>query len=269
MGDETSDTARTTAGATTDEQPPVLDVRDLGHSFGEVDVFSGVDFSVAPGTVTAIVGLNGSGKTTLLRTVLGLLTPDSGDVSLAEAAAERRVGYLPQSPAFRSQFTVRETLSFYAAMLDGEVDVSAILERVGLGAVADRRVGALSGGMVRLLGIGQAILGGPPVVVLDEPTGDLDPRMTEYVFDVVDDLAADGMAVLLATHDLSGAADADQVLLLDRGSVAALGSPADLRAETDTETFRQAFLALTGGEAAADDTVRRPVRVGSTTGGER
>lgn len=267
---ETPDTEHATTGTSTDEQTPVLDVRDLGHAFGEVDVFSGVDFSVAPGTVTAVVGLNGSGKTTLLRAVLGLLAPDSGEVSLTDAAAgERRVGYLPQSPAFRSQFTVRETLGFYAAMLDAEVDVAAVLDRVGLGAVADRRVGALSGGMVRLLGIGQAILGRPPVVVLDEPTGDLDPRMTEYVFDVVEALAADGMAVLLATHDLSGAADADQVLVLDRGSIAAEGSPAELRAETDTANFRAAFLALTGGEVPDEETVRRPVRAASTTEGER
>jgi ABC-type multidrug transport system ATPase subunit len=266
---DTPDAEHATAGASTDEQPPVLAVRDLGHAFGEVDVFSGVDFSLAPGTVTAVVGRNGSGKTTLLRAVLGLLSPDSGEVSLTDAAAERRVGYLPQSPAFRSQCTVRETLGFYAAMLDAEVDVSAVLDRVGLGAVADRRVGALSGGMVRLLGIGQAILGRPPVVVLDEPTGDLDPRMTEYVFDVVEALAADGMAVLLATHDLSGAADADQVLLLDRGSIAAEGSPAQLRAETDAETFRAAFLALTGGETPDDETVRRPVRAASTAEGER
>jgi ABC-type multidrug transport system ATPase subunit len=267
---DTPDAEHATEGATTDEQTPALAVENLTHAFGDVAVFSDVDFSVEPGTVTAVVGLNGSGKTTLLRAVLGLISPERGEISLPDAETTgRHLGYLPQSPAFRSQFTARETLAFYAALLDAEVDVPSVLQHVGLGAVADRRVDALSGGMVRLLGIGQAILGRPPVVILDEPTGDLDPRMTEYVFDVIGALAADGMAVLLATHDLSGAADADQVLLLDRGSIAARGSPAELCAETDTENFRAAFLALTGGEAPDDETVQRPVRTASMEGEER
>ncbi|WP_128477160.1 ABC transporter ATP-binding protein [Halorussus pelagicus] len=231
------------------DRAPVLEVEDLGHSFGDVAVFSNLDFALDSGSVTALVGPNGSGKTTLLRALLGLLDPDEGQVSLAaQTTSGRRVGYLPQSPAFRPAFTVEETLQFYADLLDSEVDVSAVLDRVGLGEVLDRRVDALSGGMTRLLGVGQAILGDPALVVLDEPTGDLDPRMTEYVFDVVADLADDGMAVLLATHNLTGAAEADDVLLLDHGDMVAEGSPADLVGRTDADDFRSAFLELTGGE---------------------
>ncbi len=257
--------------ATTGEGETVLEATDLGHAFGDVGVFSGVDVSLSAGTVTAVVGPNGSGKTTLLRGILGLFAPDSGEVTLTvEPEADRRIGYVPQNPAFRDQFTVEETLRFYASLLDADVDVSAVLDRIGLSAVRDRRVAALSGGMVRLLGIGQAILGRPPVVVFDEPTGDLDPRMTEYVFDVIADLADDGMAVLLATHDLSGAADADSVLLLDRGSIRARGSPADLRARTDGDDLRAAFLSLTGGDPSDDDSGGpRPVSVDATGGEER
>ena len=231
------------------DRAPVLEVEGLGHSFGDVAVFSDLDFTLDAGTVTALVGPNGSGKTTLLRALLGLLDPDEGTVSLtAETASGRRVGYLPQSPAFRPAFTVAETLQFYADLLDRDEEVSAVLDRVGLGEVPDRRVDALSGGMTRLLGVGQAILGDPALVVLDEPTGDLDPRMTEYVFDAVADLADDGMAVLLATHNLTGAAEADDVLLLDHGDVVAEGSPADFVARTDADDFRGAFLELTGGD---------------------
>ncbi|WP_276280376.1 ABC transporter ATP-binding protein [Halorussus caseinilyticus] len=278
--------------AESSERTTVLDVAGLGHSFGEVDVFSDLTFSVESGTVTALVGPNGSGKTTLLRAVLGLLEPDEGSVSLAAPAASddgtggktnettgekptaetggktnettgREVGYLPQSPTFRPAFTVAETLRFYADLLDREVDVSAVVERVGLSEASDRRVETLSGGMTRLLGVGQAILGDPPIVVLDEPTGDLDPRMTEYIFDLVADLADDGMAVLLATHNLSGAEEADTVLLLDHGDVVADGSPDDFVARTDADTFRGAFLELTGGTRpdAADETTAPTVSV--------
>ncbi len=252
--------------ATADDATPVLEATDLGHAFGDVDVFSGVDVSLSAGTVTAVVGPNGSGKTTLLRAILGLFIPDSGAVTLtADPDVDRRIGYLPQNPAFRGRFTVAETLRFYASLLDADVDVPAVLDRVGLSDVRDRRVAALSGGMVRLLGIGQAILGRPPVVVFDEPTGDLDPRMTEYVFDVIADLADDGMTVLLATHDLSGAAAADSVLLLDRGSIAARGSPVDLRERTDSDHLRSAFLSLTGRDPSDDDVAGpRPVSVDET-----
>ncbi|WP_115862455.1 ABC transporter ATP-binding protein [Halorussus litoreus] len=237
--------------AESNERAPVVEVEGLSHAFGDVDVFSDLSFSLEAGSVTALVGPNGSGKTTLLRAVLGLLEPDEGRVTLTGVGpTDRRVGYLPQRPQFRPTFTVAETLQFYADLLDREVDVPGIVDRVGLSGASDRRVDALSGGMTRLLGIGQAVLGDPPLVVLDEPTGDLDPRMTEYIFELVGELADDGMAVLLATHNLAGAEAADSVLLLDHGDVVAEGSPADFVARTDAEDFRGAFLALTGGDAA-------------------
>lgn len=259
---------------------PVLEVEELGHSFGDVNVFSDLSFSVEEGTVTALVGPNGSGKTTLLRALLGLLEPEEGSVNLTARGENRgetskRVGYLPQSPRFRPSFTVEETLQFYADLQNRDVDVSAIVERVGLAQASDRRVDALSGGMIRLLGVGQAILGDPPLVILDEPTGDLDPRMTEYIFDLVADLADDGMAVLLATHNLTGAEAADTVLLLDHGDVVAEGSPDDFVAQTDADSFREAFIELTGGEAGRakgetpDEEVTAPSVSVRTRGGDR
>jgi ABC-type multidrug transport system ATPase subunit len=226
---------------------PVARVEGLDRRFGGVGVLEDVSFAVEPGTVTALVGPNGSGKTTLLRVLCGLLPPSDGRVVL-EVEAERPVGYLPQSPAFRPSFTVAETLSFYADLLPGEPDVEAAVERVGLTGVADRRVDALSGGMVRLLGIAQAVLGDPPLVVLDEPTGDLDPRMTEYVFGVATDLATADRAVLLATHNLTGAERADRLLLLDRGSIAVEGTPASVVERTGTDSLTEAFVSIVGEE---------------------
>src|SRR6056297_1554011 len=122
--EDTLDAEHATDASTTDEETPVLAVNDLGHAYGDVDVFSGVEFSLAPGSVTAVVGPNGSGKTTLLRSVLGLLAPQEGSVTLSTADEnDRRIGYLPQNPSFRAPFSVAETLEFYAALLDREVDV--------------------------------------------------------------------------------------------------------------------------------------------------
>lgn len=252
-GDEGADREGTDPGEAAERDAaataaaPAARVDGVGHAFGDVTVLADVSFEVPRGAVTALVGPNGSGKTTLLRIVGGLLGPSSGSVDVA-AEGGRTVGYLPQSPAFRPIFTVRETVAFYADLLDADesVDVDAALERVGMADAADRRVDALSGGMVRLLGIAVAVLGDPPLVLLDEPTGDLDPLMTEHVFSVIGDLADDGMGVLLATHNLTGAATADRLLFLADGSMAAAGPPEDLLAERGSESLLDLFRSVVG-----------------------
>jgi ABC-type multidrug transport system ATPase subunit len=237
-----------TAEATTERTGtghPVIEVADLGHSFGDLEVLADVSFAVNEGSVTCLIGPNGSGKTTLLRAVTGLLDYDEGTVT-RHARNNRAVGYLAQQPAFRPQFTVRETLSFYGSLVEADVDVEAIIEQVGLSEVADRRVGALSGGMLRLLGIAQTTVGDPPLLVLDEPSSGLDPTMTRHITGVVGDLATSGDAVLLATHDLvSVERVADQVLVLDRGEIVATGPPDALLEATETETLEDSLAELT------------------------
>jgi ABC-type multidrug transport system ATPase subunit len=258
----TGETRETAPGAT---DTTVLAAEGVAHSFGDVDVLEDATLAVEPGTVTALVGANGSGKSTLLRILAGLLAPDAGRVTV-EAEGPRPVGYLPQSPAFRSAFSVEETLSFYATLLPGEVDVGAALETVGLADVGDRRVDALSGGMRRLLGIAQATLGDPAVALLDEPTGDLDPRMTRRVFGTIDRLADGGTTVVLATHNLAGAADADRVLVLDGGRIVADGTPAELVARGEGETLTDAFVHFVGDDG--DAAVRSGLDVGVASEGE-
>jgi ABC-type multidrug transport system ATPase subunit len=259
-----STTGGTTADGSTGDEPaagdaavetpgetPVLEASDLSVSFGDLTVFSDVSVTVAPGTVTALVGPNGSGKTTLLRVLAGLLGPDEGTVTL-RATGDRPVGYLPQSPGFRSGFTVRETLAFYGDLAAETVDPGERLSQVGLGSVADRPVEALSGGMTRLLGVAQALVGDPAVLVLDEPTSGLDPGMSRRVFEAVASARSSGVAVVLATHDLPAVERAaDSVVLVDRGRVLARGPPASLLAEVETDTLEDAFVSLVDREEAA------------------
>jgi ABC-type multidrug transport system ATPase subunit len=262
-------------GVETGEQP-ILTAADIEMGFGDVAVLDGVSITLHAGRVTALVGANGSGKTTLLRIVAGLLSPDVGTIRLATehvtcgshlrtdpslersgrdnpgrariGEGDRLVGYLPQHPAFRESFTVAETLRFYADLVDG--DTSSVADRlagVGLREVADRRVGGLSGGMTRLLGLAQATVGDPPVVILDEPTSGLDPRMTAHVFSAVEAMAGTGQAVLLATHDLAAVeAVVDDVVVLDRGAVAARGPLEDLCIREDVDDLPAVFAELVG-----------------------
>jgi ABC-type multidrug transport system ATPase subunit len=213
-------------------------------------VLDSVTLDVGPG-VTAVVGPNGSGKSTMLGLLAGAAEPTTGTVSVTDPSGPKPVGYLPQRVPFRDGFTARETLAFYARLVDADPD--AALERVGLSDAAERPVEALSGGMRRLLGIAQATVGTPPLVVLDEPTSGLDPGMRERAFRTATRAATDGTAVVLSSHDLELVDDhADGVVLLAGGQVAAAGSRGDLLDDYDVASVDELYRAVVGESVAAD-----------------
>jgi ABC-type multidrug transport system ATPase subunit len=223
---------------------PVLRIDGVSKSFGPIEVLSDVSMSVPSGAVVAIIGPNGSGKTTLIRTLVGDLEPTAGRVSYQGPDAERPIGYLPQEPTFRPGFTAAETLAFYSSLIDG-ADPEHLLERVGLAAAADRNVEDLSGGMRQLLGIAQATVGEPPLIVLDEPASGLDPNMSDNVFETAAEMAGSGTTVLLSSHDIALVEEtADVVIVLDRGEVAASGTQDALFERHDAESLREVLRAI-------------------------
>lgn len=189
-------------------------------------------------SIVAVIGPNGSGKTTLLRIIVGDLAATSGTVSYGGPDTDRPIGYLPQEPTFRPGFTAAETLSFYSSLVDGKAPES-LLDRVGLADAADRNVEALSGGMRQLLGIAQATVGDPPLVVLDEPASGLDPNMSASVYQTASGMVETGTTVLVSSHDMTLVEEtADSVLVLDRGGVAASGMIDELYESFDVDSLR-------------------------------
>jgi ABC-2 type transport system ATP-binding protein len=243
-----ADSATTIDDRPEGEASAVVEASALSKSFGDVDVLQELSFSLPAAAVTVLVGPNGSGKTTLSELITGVASPTSGEVTV-HADGERPVGYLPQNPQFQPSATVRETVAFYAAMLANETDIDAALARVGLENASGRRTDALSGGMRRLLGIAVSLLGSPSLVVLDEPTSGLDPEMTRHVYDVISGLTDSGQSIVLSTHDLSRAADADHVLILSDGTIVAEGSPEAILSETGTATLADAFAETVSGRS--------------------
>ena len=197
-----------------------------------------VSLILREGETIALVGHNGAGKTTLIKLMLGLIRPCGGSVrvlgenpSAGEFAARRRLGYLPENVSFNMALTGRETLGFYARLKRVSLgDVAGLLESVGLTAAADRRVGGYSKGMRQRLGLAQALLGDPRVLLLDEPTTGLDPALRNSFYDIVEGLRARGATVLLSSHALTELeGKADRVIIVNQGIKIADGTIDELR----------------------------------------
>jgi len=210
----------------------------LTKRYGDRTVVQGVSFRLAPGERLALLGHNGAGKTTMMKMMLGLVRPDGGMVRVlgrdpAEAAADVRqsVGFLPESVAFYEAMTGWETLRFYARLKRRPADeCRALLARVGLADAAKRRVGTYSKGMRQRLGLAQALLGSPRLLLLDEPTTGLDPELRQSFYAIVAELKAQGTTVLLSSHLLTELEErTDRIAIMNMGRLVGLGTLGDLR----------------------------------------
>lgn len=217
---------------------PTVSVAGVVKSYRTVRALRDVSFDLIPGKLIALVGHNGAGKTTLIKLMLGLIRPDRGsirvlgeDPAAGEFSARRQLGYLPENVAFNAALTGRETLSFYARLKHVKPSKAwAFLDRVGLTDAADRRVGTYSKGMRQRLGLAQALLGRPRVLLLDEPTTGLDPALRQIFYEILDELRDDGTTVLISSHALNELEDrAEHVLIMNRGLLVAHGTLAELR----------------------------------------
>lgn len=213
-----------------------LRVENLTKRFGRLTVVDGLSFKVQPGEAVALWGPNGAGKTTALKCVLGLL-PCQGHITVAERDALRdgkrarqAVGYVPQEVAFHDDLTVGETLAFYASLKRAPAARSDdLLTELGLAEHLHKPIGALSGGLRQRLALAVALVSDPPLLLLDEPTSNLDAAGRELVLQLLSGLRRRGTAILFASHRLEEVeALADRVLVLERGRLAFACSPGDL-----------------------------------------
>ncbi len=194
---------------------------------------------LAPGQVLGLLGPNGSGKSTTLKLLAGLLVPTAGEARVfghraGSIAARALIGYLPDSPHFSPHLTGYEFLQYCAGLssLGGDPAaqrVDEVLEWSGLGHAAGQRLATYSKGMRQRLGLAQAILHDPPLVLLDEPAGGLDPRGRLTLNQLIRDLAARGKAVVFSSHLLAQAEElCDRLAILGRGRLLAVGTPVEL-----------------------------------------
>lgn len=220
-----------------------IDIRNLTKFYGTSRGVEDVSLTVERGEVLGFLGPNGSGKTTVLRVLVGLISPTSGEVhvngrSLFDDARSwrERVGYLPGELELYHNMTVTEYLRLFARLrgVDCSTEIDRLSERLGLRCEA--RISGLSKGNKQKVGVVQALMHRPEILVLDEPTSGLDPIAQEEFARIVDERRADGASIILSSHVLQEVENvADRVVILDLGHVLAVDTVESLRRRIDTE----------------------------------
>ena len=214
----------------------ILTLSGVTKTFGRQTALDRAGLTVSAGERVALLGHNGAGKSTLMKIVLGLVRADSGTIDVAghapgSRAARDQVAYLPENAAFHPSLTGEEQIALFLR-LRGEptAQARALLDRVGLGEAATRRIGTYSKGMRQRVGLAQALIGRPRLMILDEPTSGLDPVSRREFYAILDTLAEQGTGILLSSHALTEVeARTDRIVILSNGVVVADDTLAGLR----------------------------------------
>jgi ABC-2 type transport system ATP-binding protein len=211
----------------------MIETTDLTKEYGDVTAVDGIDLQVERGDIHGFVGHNGAGKSTTMQMLMGLVTPTRGTAAIdgepaGSLAATQKVGYAPQNPEFYESMTGRDYLAYMGKLSD--IDGSAreradeLLAWLDLADAADQAVGGYSGGMLRKLAVGQAMLGDPELLILDEPTAALDPEGRAMIIDALGSLTDEGTTVFVSSHVLTELEQfIDTVTFLNEGRIVASG----------------------------------------------
>jgi ABC-2 type transport system ATP-binding protein len=229
-----------------------VDVDNVVKSFGTLRALDGITLRVRQGEIYGLLGPNGSGKTTLIRAIVGLVAPDSGNVSvlghrMPDLNILSSVGYMTQAAALYPDLSVEENLRFFAAISGADGNVTEVLKTVELDERRKSVVSTLSGGMRQRCSLACALVHHPRLLLLDEPTVGVDPQLRVQFWEHFRDMAAAGTTILVSSHVMDEAERCQRLGLIRFGKLLGEGSPAEIRAAAGTNNLEEAFLKLSGG----------------------
>jgi ABC-2 type transport system ATP-binding protein len=240
-----------------------IEARDLTRRFDGFTAVNAITFQVEQGEVFGFLGANGAGKTTAIRMLVGVLKPTAGsakvagyDIRTQAEQVRRRIGYMSQKFSLYEDLTVRENIRLYGGIYGvSDRDIAArtadILSRIGLEHARNELVREIPLGWKQQLAFSVALLHRPAVVFLDEPTSGVDPITRRRFWELIYETAAEGTSVLVTTHYLDEAEYCRRILIMVDGTIAAMGTPAEVRKAVGAATLDEVFLKLTRPRSAA------------------
>ena len=232
-----------------------IKVEGLSKNYGQQKAVNGISFEALPGKILGFLGPNGAGKSTTMKMLTGYLQPTSGratlggfDTQLQSLEMRRILGYLPENTPLYTDMYVREFLAFVADTYQLEhtaVKVKEVIDRVGLGEEQHKKINMLSKGYKQRVGLAQAIIHQPEILILDEPTSGLDPNQLSDIRTLIKDLGAN-KTVILSTHIMQEVeALCDQVIIIRKGEIVANSALTVLKSQHHTDSLEDIFRALT------------------------
>lgn len=229
-----------------------IQVKDLAQGYGKNIVISDINLSVKSGEILGLIGPSGAGKTTLINSIMGMLKPKQGSVTvLGESMPNRkilaRIGFMAQADALYETLTARENLIFFGQMQNmNQKDLPAQIEYatkvVNLDEDLDKHVSDYSGGMKRRLSLAIALVADPEILILDEPTVGIDPELRQQIWQELHRLGKEGKTILLTTHVMDDAEESDSLLMIRNGVAIAQGQPDRLIKEFKVKSVEEVFL---------------------------
>lgn len=233
-----------------------MDVRELTRKFGNFTAVDHISFKVSSGEIFGFLGANGAGKTTAMKMLTGLLSPTSGDATVAgfdvyseTEQIKKNIGYMSQKFALYDDLSVSENIRFYAGiygLTNAQIasKTSALLEKLKLQHVRDEKIGRLPLGWKQKLAFSVALIHDPKIVFLDEPTGGVDPITRRQFWDMIYEASARGVTVFVTTHYMDEAEYCDRISIMVTGRIAAMDTPGHLKEQFDSTTMDEVFVRL-------------------------
>lgn len=236
----------------------IIELKNIAKSFGKQNVLKNISLNVQQGQIVGLIGPSGSGKSTIIKIALGMEVADKGTAEIFEAKMPNRkllskIGYMAQTDALYMTLTGFENLKFYAKMKgikssELQLQIDHVAEVVDLKDALNKRVEGYSGGMMRRLSLGIALLGNPKLLILDEPTVGIDPALRRKIWRELKRIKNNGQSILITTHVMDEAEQVDEVALILDGNVIALDSPKNLKRQYDVPSIEGVFLKAEGAE---------------------
>ncbi|MCM3651459.1 ABC transporter ATP-binding protein [Metabacillus litoralis] len=239
-----------------EQSKAVVAMQHISKSFGKQQVLKDIYLNIQEGEIFGLLGPSGAGKTTLVKQLVGLDLPSSGEIYLFQEKMPalkliERVGYMAQSDALYGELSAKENLQFFASLygLKGKKQqqrINEVMEIVQLTDHLTKLVSNYSGGMKRRLSLAISLLHKPKLLILDEPTVGIDPVLRKSIWKAFDNLKKNGTTIIVTTHVMDEAEKCDRLGLMRDGSLIAVGTPKELKEQTNSESIEEAFLVYGG-----------------------
>ena len=230
--------------------PASIEINNLSKHFEEIVAVDNISLAVYPSQIIALLGPNGAGKSTLMNMIAGYLTPSSGEINILSLSNQleikQNIGFLPEGSPLYDDMSVKSFLTYISKLKNQSLsEVDRVMDIANISHVANQKIETLSKGYKRRVGFASAIIGNPPILLLDEPTDGLDPNQKDHMLNIIREMSQE-KTIIISTHLLDEAQSiSNRIIIMNNGNIKADGDVEAIQKQTQTSSLENAFIKLT------------------------